>query len=222
MLASNNVMKLKTFVDLEQVSHKDFFKDDVFSLLGDSLKDWLSQILDDLKVTDQPKVLSPVNPHAQISGRVYIEEGCTIEPFSYIKGPCYIAKGTEVRQGAYIRGNCFIGENCVVGHTTEVKESVFFDGAKAGHFAYVGNSILGREVNLGAGTKLANLKLNQSLIRYKDPDSDKLLSSGLKKFGSVLGDSVQTGCNSVLSPGSLLLPETFVLPCTHFRGTLKK
>lgn len=222
MLAANNVMKLKTFVDLEKLSHKNSFKDDVFSLLGESLVEWIDHLLRQFQVLENPKILSSsVSPRSEISGRVYIEEGCVIEPFSYIKGPCFIGKGTEVRQGAYIRGNCYIGKNCVVGHTTEVKDSVFFDGAKAGHFAYVGNSILGRDVNLGAGTKLANLKLNQKIVSYKDPVTDEIVSSGLKKFGSIIGDYCQTGCNSVLSPGSLLLPGSFILPCTHFRGTLK-
>lgn len=221
MLASNNVMKLKTFVDVEKVSNRSFFKEEAFSLLGDSLKTWLDSLLDHFSVLDKPKILSPVSSKCEISGRVYIEKDCVIEPYSYIKGPAFIGRFSEIRHGAYIRGNCYIGSNCVVGHTTEVKESVFFDHAKAGHFAYVGNSILGAHVNLGAGTKLANLKLKKNLVHYKDPVSGEIISSGLKKFGAILGDHSQTGCNSVLSPGSLLLPNSLVLPCQHFRGTMK-
>lgn len=222
MLGVDNSMKLRTFVDVEKTFHKTRFPENAFGLLGSSLKEWIHSLLKELGVGSEPIVHSSVSPHCVIEGAVYIEEGCSIEPFSYIKGPCYIGKGTEVRHGAYIRGNCYIGPNSVVGHSTEVKESLFFDGAKAGHFAYVGNSLLGCSVNLGAGTKLANLKLKKNLVYYKDPESSKIISSGLNKFGSILGDESQTGCNSVLSPGTLLLPGSSLLPCTHFRGTLIK
>ncbi len=121
-----------------------------------------------------------------------------------------------------MRGNVYVGKDCVVGHTTEVKGSIFFDGAKAGHFAYVGDSILGRNVNLGAGTKLANLKLDRSEVRYRHPDTNELVGSGLKKFGAIMADESQTGCNVVLDPGTILMPGTGVLPCIHFRGTLTR
>src|SRR5262249_35922089 len=111
---------------------------------------------------------------------------------------------------------------CVVGHATEVKSSLFFDHAKAGHFAYVGDSILGRDVNLGAGTKLANLALSRREVRVKHPISGALVGSGLTKLGAILGDKAQTGCNAVLNPGTLLLPGTAVMPCVSFRGTLKE
>ena len=221
MLTSDNSMKLRTFVDVDKMSNKDLFPGDVFALLGDPLKVWLDAFLDKLGVADSPKILSKVSSKCEIEGRVYIEDSCSIEPYSYIKGPAYIGKGTEVRHGAYIRGYCYIGRDCVIGHSTEVKESIFFDKAKAGHFAYVGNSLLGSNVNLGAGTKLANLKLKKNLVYYKDPFSGERISSGLKKFGAIMGDSVATGCNSVLSPGSLLFPGSSILPCEHFNGTRK-
>jgi NDP-sugar pyrophosphorylase family protein len=158
---------------------------------------------------------------ALIEGQVYVEAGAVIEPTAYVKGPAYIGKGAEVRHGAYIRGDVYVGPGAVVGHATEVKSAVFFDGAKAGHFAYVGDAILGREVNLGAGTKLANLGLRRGTVRIKHPDTGQLIDTGLKKFSAIMGDESQTGCNAVLSPGTLLLPKTAVLPCVHFRGTLK-
>ena len=208
------------FKELFLPSKQTQFPHGAFDLLGDSLKTWLSNLLTKLGVGNQPLVLGKVHPQAIIEGRVYIAEGAVVEPTAYIQGPCYIGPGSEVRHGAYIRGNVYVGKDCVVGHTTEVKSSVFFDGAKAGHFAYVGDSILGREVNLGAGTKLANLKLQGNEVFYLDPTTRKKTASGLRKFGCVLGDHVQTGCNSVISPGSLLLPKTFVLPCAHVHGTL--
>jgi NDP-sugar pyrophosphorylase family protein len=163
-----------------------------------------------------------VSPHAVIEGAVYIAPGAKVEPTAYIKGPCIIGPDTEVRHGAYIRGNVFVGKGCVVGHATEVKSSVFLDGAKAGHFAYVGDSILGPGVNLGAGTKLANLKLKKNEVRLEDPDTGKFFGTGLKKFGAVIGRGVQVGCNAVLSPGTLLLPGALVTPCAHIIGTKGK
>lgn len=209
-----------TFKELYLPSKQTVFPNEAFELLGDNLKTWLSNLLTKLSVGNQPLVFGKVHPQAIIEGRVYIAEGASVEPTAYIQGPAYIGSGTEVRHGAYIRGNVYAGKDCVIGHATEVKSSVFFDNAKAGHFAYVGDSILGRNVNLGAGTKLANLKLRGDEVAYIDPRTRKKVKSTLRKFGAVIGDNVQTGCNSVLSPGSLLLPNTSVMPCAHHYGTL--
>jgi NDP-sugar pyrophosphorylase family protein len=190
------------------------FPEDVLDLLGGSLATWLEVLLTALGPSPTRSL-----PGVILQGQVYISEGVTIEPTAMIQGPTYIGPGSEIRHGAYIRGTTYIGKDCVVGHTTEVKGSCFLDGAKAGHFAYVGDCVLGREVNLGAGTKIANLRLKQDEVYYKDPSTGLRMPSGLRKFGAILGDHVQTGCNSVLSPGSLLLPHTGVFPCVHFHGT---
>ncbi len=136
--------------------------------------------------------------------------GSIVEPGALIAGPTLIGPNTEVRHGAYLRGEVLTGEGCVIGHTTEVKRAVFLDGAKAGHFAYVGDSILGRQVNLGAGTKLANLRLARGTVRIRY--QGELLDTGLRKLGAILGDGVQTGCNSVTNPGTLIGPGSLVLP----------
>jgi NDP-sugar pyrophosphorylase family protein len=156
-------------------------------------------------------ILGEVSSLALIEGsHVYIAEGAKVEAGAYIKGPCYIGKNTEVRHSAYIRGNVYVGENCVVGHCTEVKHSIFLDGAKAGHFNYIGDSILGNNVNLGAGTKLANLKMTPGNVILKV--DGKAVDSGIRKFGAVIGDSSETGCNSVLNPGTVLAPKSLVFP----------
>lgn len=152
--------------------------------------------------------------------QIYIGEGTVVEPGALIKGPTIIGCGTEVRQGAYVRGDCLIGDHCVVGHTTEIKTGVMLDGAKAGHFAYIGDSILGQEVNLGAGTKLANLKIVVSSISLKI-EGEKY-DTGLRKFGAILGDRVETGCNSVTSPGTILGPKSLVYPNTTVKGGYHK
>jgi UDP-N-acetylglucosamine diphosphorylase / glucose-1-phosphate thymidylyltransferase / UDP-N-acetylgalactosamine diphosphorylase / glucosamine-1-phosphate N-acetyltransferase / galactosamine-1-phosphate N-acetyltransferase len=149
---------------------------------------------------------------ALMDDAIEILPGAVVEPGALIKGPTIIGPQSEIRQGAYIRGSCLIGRGCVVGHTTEMKNTVMLDGAKAGHFAYLGDSVLGREVNLGAGTKLANLKIMPWPYRVKI--NDEVLHIERRKFGAVLGDHVETGCNSVTSPGTLLAPSCLVAPNT--------
>lgn len=192
-------------------------------LLGTSLTTWINSILNLMGVKDDPIIRENIPDNVHISGRVYISKGAKIEPFSFINGPTYIGPDAEVRHGAYIRGSVYIGKGSVVGHTTEVKNSVFLDEAKASHFAYIGDSILGNKTNLGAGTKLANLKLNRSevFIKYPMGESETLkkIGTGLKKMGALIGDGAQTGCNSVLSPGSILLPKSVIYPCVHHFGT---
>ncbi len=145
-----------------------------------------------------------------LGDRIQIGKGVLIESGSWIREPAYIGDYSEVRQGAYLRGYCLVGMRCVVGHTTEVKHSIFLNDAKAGHFAYVGDSILGCDVNLGAGTKLANLRFLAGEVQVKTPDGT--IGTGLRKFGAILGDRVQTGCNSVTSPGTLIGPASFLMP----------
>jgi len=148
--------------------------------------------------------------------RIQIGKGSVIEPGALIKGPTMIGHHSEVRQGAYVRGNCLVGNGCVVGHTTEMKNSIMLDGAKAGHFAYIGDSILGNDVNLGAGTKLANLKIVNTGIKLRI--EGQTYKTGLRKFGAILGDKVEMGCNSVSSPGTLLGKESLVYPTVNVPG----
>lgn len=137
-----------------------------------------------------------------VNEKVYFEKGVRVEAFSYIKGPAFFSEKTQIRHGAYVRGGVYTGKNCVIGHTTEVKNSIFFREAKAAHFAYVGDSILGSKVNLGAGTKLANLKFTKKEVNFYLEGN--LIKTGLRKLGAILGDNCQTGCNVVLQPGTLL------------------
>lgn len=147
---------------------------------------------------------------------IAIGQGTVVEPGALIKGPTIIGNHTEIRQGAYIRGNCLIGDKCVVGHTTEMKTAVMLDDAKAGHFAYIGDSILGNHVNLGAGTKLANLKIIKADVKLTM--EGKTYPTGLKKMGAILGDHVEIGCNAVSSPGTLLGKASLVYPNVNIPG----
>lgn len=144
--------------------------------------------------------------------KIAIGRGVLIESGALVKAPAIIGDQTEVRQGAYLRGYCLVGKRCVVGHSTEVKHSIFLNDAKAGHFAYLGDSILGGDANLGAGTKMANLRFIKGEVKVRTPEG--ILSTGLRKFGAILGDRVQTGCNSVTSPGTLLGRGSLLMPNT--------
>ena len=145
-------------------------------------------------------------------GPLSIGKGVLVESGAFIKGPVIIGDQSEVRQGAYLRGHCLVGARCVVGHVTEAKHTIFLDDAKAGHFAYLGDSILGNGVNLGAGTKLANLRFTGGDVLVKTPAGP--ISSGLRKFGAIFGDKAQTGCNAVTNPGTVLGKKSIVLPNT--------
>jgi len=139
-----------------------------------------------------------------------IGAGALVESGALLKGPAVIGPRSEVRQGAYVRGAVWSAPGAVIGHATEAKNTLLFPGAKAGHFAYLGDSLLGREVNLGAGTKLANLKMTKSPYLYRV--DGKELEVRRSKFGAVLGDGTVTGCNAVTNPGVLLGRKVKVLP----------
>ncbi len=147
---------------------------------------------------------------------IFIAPGAVLEPGALVKGPSIIGAQTEVRQGAYVRGKCIVGSRCIVGHTTEMKTSIMLDGAKAGHFAYIGDSLLGHETNLGAGTKLANLKIRDQTVRVMAHGTR--IVTNLRKFGAVLGDHVEIGCNSVTNPGTVLGRGCQVFPLTSVRA----
>jgi len=146
---------------------------------------------------------------------ISIGESSVIEPGALIKGPTRIGNRTEVRQGAYIRGEVATGDGCVIGHATEVKSSILLGSSKAGHFAYIGNSILG-SVNLGAGTKLANLKIVPSGVTLTIGGT--AYTTGLRKLGAIIADGAEIGCNAVTMPGTLIGRDALVYPNTVVRG----
>ena len=143
---------------------------------------------------------------------ISIGEGSAVEPGAYIKGPCVIGRNTTVRHGAYIRGGALIGDDCVVGHATEIKHSILLSGAQAAHFAYVGDSIIGRNVNLGAGVRCANLRLDgEPICLFSD---EGVVETGMRKLGAIIGDGSALGCNCVTNPGTLIPPDSRFYPGT--------
>lgn len=150
---------------------------------------------------------------------IFLDKGTVLEPSAIIKGPALIGKGCEIRQGAYLRGNVVVGDQCVIGHNTEIKNSILMNHTEAGHFNYIGDSIIGSYVNLGAGSRLANLEFRSPadkrdilFPRILLEVDGKEVATGRSKFGAVLGDYAEIGCNAVLSPAVLLGKESWVYP----------
>lgn len=174
---------------------------------GDTLKGNLEVTRDGERLAGASVIMAGA---VLMGDRLDIGQGVLVETGAMIKSPAIIGDNTEVRQGAYLRGYCLAGARCVIGHTTEVKHSIFLDDAKAGHFNYLGDSILGRDANLGAGTKFANLRfIKGNVVLIVEGER---IDTGRRKFGAILGDEAQTGCNSVTSPGTLLGQGAMVMP----------
>jgi len=144
-----------------------------------------------------------LDPRVHLAGdRIAIGKGTKVGAGALLEGPIRIGRDCEIRAGSYLRGGCWIGDGCVVGASVEVKRAIFLDGARAPHLNYVGDSILGREVNLGAGTVLSNFRHDGAEIAI--PRGTEKIATGRRKLGALLGDGVATGCNSVLNPGTIV------------------
>ncbi len=180
-----------------------------WALLGEPL----DEILAALPSSDLQGQLSP-EVHL-VGDRIVISAGARIHPNVVIEGPVFIGPEAEVRPGAYIRGGVWIGERCVVGTNTEIKRAILLRHAKAPHLNYVGDSILGADVNLGAGTILSNFRHDGSTIRI--PANGGRIDTGRRKLGAILGDGVLTGCNSVLHPGVVVGRGTQIYPGVQLR-----
>ncbi len=161
------------------------------------------------------KTLDP-EEYTEISPDVWVHKSAEIFPSAYIGAPCIIGRGTQVRQCAFIRGSALIGEGCVIGNSVEVKNAIIFDGAQVPHFNYVGDSILGYKAHMGAGAVTSNVKQDKSPVVIKN--QFKNIDTGLKKFGAILGDSVEIGCNSVLNPGTVIGRGSRIYPLSSVRG----
>ena len=156
--------------------------------------------------------------YIKLENNVWIHKSAKVSNSAIINGPCIIDENTEIRPSAYIRGNAIIGKNCVFGNSCEIKNSILFDNVQVPHFNYVGDSILGNFSHMGAGSITSNVKSDKSLVVIKS--KEEKLETNLKKVGAYLGDYVEIGCNSVLNPGTVILPNTNVYPLTMVRGVI--
>lgn len=152
----------------------------------------------------------------KIGDDVWIAKDAKVFPSAYINGPAIIGKGAEIRHCAFIRGNAIVGEGAVVGNSTELKNVVLFNKVQVPHYNYVGDSVLGYKAHMGAGSITSNVKSDKTLVQvHVDNES---ITTGLKKFGAMLGDQVEVGCNSVLNPGTVIGRESNIYPTSMVRG----
>lgn len=158
----------------------------------------------------------PAGEYEQRGEDVWIHKTAKIYPNNYIAGPCIIGPKTEVRPGAFIRGKALVGADCVVGNSTELKNVILFDHVQVPHYNYVGDSILGYYSHMGAGALTSNVKQDKTPVTVKA--GEEKLETGLKKFGAMLGDHVEVGCNSVLNPGTVVGRGSRVYPLSMVRG----
>lgn len=182
---------------------------------------WVSAIKPALAAFDfdAAEGLTDLPAGVHIEGQVYLHPTVKLPPYAFIKGPTWIGPETEVRPGAYIRGNVIAGARCVMGNSSEFKNSLLMDKVQAPHFNYVGDSVLGTGAHLGAGVICANLRLDQKPVPVVSFSGERI-SSGMRKLGALMGDYAEAGCNSVLQPGCVLGQRAVVISMP-FNGTLE-
>ena len=154
----------------------------------------------------------------QPAPNVWVHKTAKVFPSAYLGAPCIIGPETEVRHCAFIRGSALVGANCVVGNSVELKNVILFDNVQTPHYNYVGDSILGFKSHMGAGSITSNVKSDKTLVVVKN--GEEQIETGRKKFGAILGDHVEVGCNSVLNPGTILGRNTSVYPTSSVRGAV--
>ncbi len=201
--------KISNMYDLEQTIAAELFKDieypwEALPKIGDFIKK-LGPTLDS-------------NIFEKRGEDIWIAKSVKIYDTATITGPLIIDEDTEVRPGAFIRGNAIVGKNCVVGNSTELKNVVLFNTVQVPHYNYVGDSILGYKSHMGAGSITSNVKSDKTLVVVKDGKEE--IKTGLKKFGAMLGNGVEVGCNSVLNPGTVVCPNSNIYPVSCVRGVV--
>lgn len=201
--------KTNDLLDLSKTIAADLFDGKTYpwEILGE-LKDFIVKLGETL----QPE------EYDRIADDVWIAKDAKVFPSAYIAGPCIVDHGAEIRHCAFIRGSAIIGKNAVVGNSVELKNSLLFDGVQTPHYNYVGDSVLGYKAHMGAGSITSNVKSDKSLVVVKF--GDERVETQRKKFGAVLGDFVEVGCNSVLNPGTVLGRHSTVYPTSSVRGVV--
>ncbi len=201
--------KTLELLDLERTLAKPLFEGKTYpwEALGE-IKDFILSLGEKL----------PVDEYEKRGEDVWIAKDAKVFPSAYIAGPAIIGHGTEVRHCAFIRGSALIGDNCVIGNSVEVKNAVIFDNVQVPHYNYVGDSVLGYRSHMGAGSVTSNVKSDKSFVVVKN--GDELIETGRKKFGAILGDYAEIGCNSVLNPGTVIGRRSSVYPTSCVRGVV--
>ncbi|MBI5685394.1 MAG: UDP-N-acetylglucosamine diphosphorylase [Verrucomicrobia bacterium] len=176
----------------------------------------LPRIKDHIRAHLEPANRARLIGTAFVGSEVFVGQGTVIEHGAVIKGPAIIGRNCEIRAGAYVRDNVLVGDGCVLGNSCEFKNAVLLNGAQVPHFSYVGDSILGHKAHLGAGVICSNLKSVKSNVTVVW--DGRTIDTGLRKFGAVVGDGADVGCNSVLNPGSIIGRNSVLYPTVNWRG----
>lgn len=182
-------------------------------------KEYPWEVLDSIKdfILKLGPTLDP-EKYDHAAENIWIAKDALVFPSAFIAGPCIIDSGAEIRHCAFIRGSAIVGKNCVVGNSVELKNVVLFDNVQTPHYNYVGDSILGYKSHMGAGSITSNVKSDKTLVVVKS--GDEAIPTGRKKFGAILGDNVEVGCNSVLNPGTVVGRSSNIYPTSSVRGVV--
>ena len=197
---------------------------DLYDLDHTLAKDYLSRFTypwEALKgIKDWILALGPTlgEDYTETAPTVWVHKTATVAPTAFLGAPCIIGANTEVRHCAFVRGSALVGENCVVGNSVELKNVILFDNVQVPHYNYVGDSILGYKSHMGAGSITSNVKSDKTLVIVKN--GEEAMETGLKKFGAMLGNFVEVGCNSVLNPGTVIGPHSNIYPTSCVRGVV--
>ena len=203
------MIKIKDLFDLDHTLAGDYLKQ--FTYPWEALKGIKDFILA-LGPTLDPAEYTEVSEH------VWVHKTASVFPSAYLGAPCIIGPNTEVRHCAFIRGSALVGADCVVGNSVELKNVILFDHVQTPHYNYVGDSILGYYSHMGAGSITSNVKADKALVVVHAPEGE--LETGVKKFGAMLGDHVEVGCNAVLNPGTVIGRNSNVYPTSCVRGVV--
>lgn len=202
-------IKITDLFDLNHTQAAAYLKQ--FTYPWEALKD-LSDFIIELGKTLDP------DEYTQVANHVWIHDSVDLYPSAYLGDPCIIGPNTQVRHGAFVRGSALVGANCVVGNSVELKNVILFDNVETPHYNYVGDSILGFHAHMGAGSITSNVKADRKLVVVHAPEGN--IETGIKKFGAMLGDYVEVGCNAVLNPGTIVGSHSNVYPTTAVRGVI--
>ena len=207
------------YLNFDETDHAELFGgiEEVWEVLP-KIKNYVEAKVTGIE-TEENRLRGHVHPRAEIGPCVFLGEGSVVEANAVIKGPAWIGSGTTIRSGAYLRENIVVGDNCTLGNSSEFKNCVLFNRCEVPHFNYVGDSILGFKAHLGAGVICSNVRLDREPVKIRHDGLGKI-DTGLRKFGAIVGDSTEVGCNAVLSPGSILGRNCIIYPCTSWTGVL--
>ena len=212
MVRHINMFAPADLLNLEHTAHPKLFEDQKY--VWDALK----QIGSYLQFRLKPGVLGELIGKPFISRNIFVGAGTVVEQGAVLKGPAWIGESCHIRSGCYVRENVIAGNGVVMGNSCEFKNSILFDEAQVPHFNYVGDSILGYRAHLGAGVILSNVKLDHGEIAVAASEGE--IATGLKKFGAIVGDRTEIGCNAVINPGAMIGRDCMIYPGVNFRGVL--